>query len=126
MNALFQGRSTDLWEMAETLAGYGCESSSSNAAAAGSICTTASHRIPAGSSLPIRFRWPTLPGPVTPSAVVFWPGYRSSYDPLHAALTGNISASMVIEGSHPYYALDALPGLAKARLEALRDRVRKA
>ena len=25
VNNLFQGRSTDLWEMAETLAGYGCE-----------------------------------------------------------------------------------------------------
>ena len=56
----------------------------------------------------------------------FLAGYRGSYDPLQAVMTGNISAAMVIEGTHPFYALDALPGLAKARLEALRDTIRKA
>ena len=44
---------------------------------------------------------------------------------LQAALSGSISAAMVIEGTHPFYSLDALPGLAKARMEALRDTIRK-
>ncbi len=56
----------------------------------------------------------------------FLAGYRATYDGLQAALTGNISAAMMLEGNHPFYPLDALPGLAKARLEALRETVRKA
>ena len=48
-----------------------------------------------------------------------------TYDPLQAVLYGNISASLVVEGSGPVYALDALPGLAEARLEAQRQAVRK-
>ncbi|WP_322808043.1 PfkB family carbohydrate kinase, partial [Thermanaerothrix sp.] len=53
----------------------------------------------------------------------FLAGYRQTYDPLAAVLHGNVSASLVIEGSGPFYALEALPGLAQARLEALRDAV---
>jgi len=41
-------------------------------------------------------------------------------------LQGNISSSFIFEGTHPFYAMDALPGLAQARLEALRDMVRRA
>jgi len=55
----------------------------------------------------------------------FLAGFRHTYDPLQAVLHGNISASMVIEGHGPFYALEALPGLAQARLEALRQSVRK-
>jgi hypothetical protein len=40
-------------------------------------------------------------------------------------LYGAVSASLTIEGSGPFYALDALPGLAEARLDALKDGVRK-
>jgi hypothetical protein len=32
---------------------------------------------------------------------------------------------LVIEGSTPFYAMDALPGLSEARLAALRESVRK-
>jgi hypothetical protein len=38
---------------------------------------------------------------------------------------GSISASLTIEGSGVFYALDALPGLAQARLDALKDGIRK-
>jgi sugar/nucleoside kinase (ribokinase family) len=55
----------------------------------------------------------------------FLAGYRRTYDPLEAVLFGNISASLVVEGTGPFYALDALPGLAQARLDALRQSVRK-
>jgi sugar/nucleoside kinase (ribokinase family) len=56
----------------------------------------------------------------------FLAGFRSTYEPVDAALHGNISASLVIEGGGPFYALDALPGLAQARLEGLRGMARKA
>lgn len=125
LNDLFQGRTSDPWEMAETLAGYGCEIIVIKRGSRGQYVYDHASRtrwiIPA---YPVEVVNPTGAGDAFCGG--FLAGYRSSYDPLYAALTGNISASMVIEGSHPYYALDALPGLAKARLEALRDRVRKA
>jgi hypothetical protein len=33
---------------------------------------------------------------------------------------------LVVEGSGPFFALEALPGLAQARLEALKEAVRRA
>ena len=55
----------------------------------------------------------------------FLAGFRKTYDPVEASLYGNISASLVIEGSPPFYAIDAMPGLAEARLESLRGMARK-
>jgi sugar/nucleoside kinase (ribokinase family) len=55
----------------------------------------------------------------------FLTGYRDSYNALDGALAGSISASLVSEGSGPFYALDAMPGLARYRMAALRDLVRK-
>jgi ribokinase len=55
----------------------------------------------------------------------FLAGYRRTYEPLMAVLYGNISASLVVEGHPALYALDVLPGLPQARLEALRQSARK-
>lgn len=121
---LFQGRSNNLWEMAEALAAYGCEIIVIKRGENGQFLYDAS----------TRSRWEIPPYParmVDPTGVGdafcggFLAGYRRSYDPLEAVLFGNISASLVIEGSQPNYALGALPGLAEARLEALRQLVRK-
>jgi hypothetical protein len=38
-------------------------------------------------------------------------------------MQGNISASLVIENSDVLYAMDCMPGLAEARLEALKSQV---
>lgn len=122
---LFQGRSTDLWEMAETLSGYGCEMIVIKRGSQGQYLYDGGSKtrwiIPA---YPVQVLDPTGAGDAFCGG--FLAGYRSTYDPLQAALTGNISAAMTMEGTHPFYALEALPGLAKARLEALRETVRKA
>jgi sugar/nucleoside kinase (ribokinase family) len=122
--ALFQGRSQDLWEMAEALAVYGCEIIVIKRGERGQLLyDAASHtrwEIPA---YPARLVDPTGAGDAFCGG--FLAGYRSSYDPIQAALYGNISASLVVEGIGPFYALDALPGLAQARLDALRQSVRK-
>ena len=55
----------------------------------------------------------------------FLAGYRRTFDPLMAVLHGSIAASITIEGSGPFFALDVLPGLAQARLEALRENARR-
>jgi hypothetical protein len=41
-------------------------------------------------------------------------------------LHGSVSASLAIEGSGAYHAMEALPGLPKARLDALAENVKKA
>ncbi|MBN1264479.1 MAG: hypothetical protein JXA25_03240 [Anaerolineales bacterium] len=53
----------------------------------------------------------------------FLAGLVKTGDALEAALHGSISASLVIEGTPALHALDALPGLADARLDALRGKI---
>ena len=53
----------------------------------------------------------------------FLVGLEQTGDVVEAALRGSISASITIEGSGALYALDALPGLVYARLDALRPSV---
>jgi len=124
MKSLFQGRSTDLWEMAETLSGYGCDIIVIKRGSRGQYLynrLNGSHwMIPA---YPVQLVNPYGAGDAFCGG--FLAGYRASYDPLQAALAGNVSAAMIIEGNNPFYALDALPGLAKARKDSLREMVRK-
>lgn len=124
MRALFHGRSTDLWEMAEALASYGCELIVIKRGERGQLLydavTKSKWEILA---YPARVVDPTGAGDAFCGG--FLAGYRQTYDPLQAVLYGSISASLVVEGSGPFYALQALPGLAQARLETLREAVRK-
>ncbi len=124
LRSLFQGKSTDLWEMAAGIAAYGCEMVVIKRGGRGQLLyEAATHN-----------RWEVPPYPARIANLFgagdafcggFLAGYRRSFDPLEAVLYGNISASLVIEGHEFYYALDAMPGLADARLEALRQNVRK-
>ena len=124
LRELFRGRSSDLWEMAQTIADYGCEYVVIKRGERGQFLYDAH-----SSS---RWEIPAYPARIIDATGVgdafcggFLGGYRRTFDPLEAVLYGNISASLVIEGSGPFFALEALPGLAQARLEALRDTIRK-
>jgi len=123
LRSLFEGRSSDPWEMAEALASYGCEVVVVKRGQQGQYVYDHARKkrwiLPA---YPARVVDPTGAGDAFCGG--FLAGFRQHYDPLEAALWGNISASLVVEGCGPFYALDALPGLAHARLEALRDGVR--
>jgi sugar/nucleoside kinase (ribokinase family) len=55
----------------------------------------------------------------------FLAGFRKTFDPLQAVLFGNVAASLVVEGSGPFFALKSLPGLAEARLDRLKAMVRE-
>jgi hypothetical protein len=44
---------------------------------------------------------------------------------LQAALHGNVSASLKIEGIGAFATLEAMPGLAEARLHALKEMARE-
>lgn len=124
IRSLFHSRSTDLWEMTDELAAYGCEIIVIKRAIQGQLLYDAGAKarweIPA---YPAREKDPTGAGDAFCGG--FIAGYRRTYDPLEAVLYGNVSASLAIEGSDPFYTLDTLPGLAEARLETLRQSIRK-
>lgn len=124
IRSLFQGRSIDLWEMAETLGSYGCEFVIIKRGEGGQyVYDSATRNKWEISAYPARVADPTGAGDAFCGGFLL--GYRRTYDPVQAALHGAISASLVIEGSGPFYALGALPGLAEARLEVLRDSVHR-
>jgi len=122
---LFRGRSVDLWEIAEALADYGPE--------------FVLVHLPDGSvrlfdrlgqkgrvipAYPAKTVDPT--GMLDAFDGAFLLNYRKKYDPVEAALCGNVTAAVCMEGFGPYYVLDTLPGLMNARLDVLRGRVSSA
>ncbi len=122
--SLYQARSTDLLEISESLAAAGCEIIVIQRGNRG--CLVYDHRN--------HTRWIV---PAYPSQLVdptgandsfcggFLAGYRQTYDPLEAALHATISRSFCVESSNPKHMLDVMPRLAQARLESLRNLVRK-
>ncbi len=122
LRALFHERSDDLWEMAEAIAAYGCEIVVIKRGLGGQWVYDAGAKkrweIPAYASQEVD---PTGAGDAFGGG--FLAGYLKSFDPVEATLHGNVAASLTIEGSDPFYALDALPGLPQARLDVLRSKV---
>lgn len=121
---LFWGQTHDLWKMAESVSMYGCEYVIIKCGVGGQllydVSTKRKWEIPA---YPARIADPTGAGDAFDGGFVA--GYCKSYDPLEGVLYGNVSASLKLEGSGAFYPLDVMPGLAEARLNALRDMVRK-
>jgi len=121
---LFRGRTEDLWEMAEELASFGCEIIVIKRAIRGQLLYDARSKT--------RYALPAYPGREVDLTGAgdsfcggFLAGWRRTFDPVQAALYGNVSASLTIEGSGPFYPLDALPGLADARLAVIKQSIRK-
>jgi sugar/nucleoside kinase (ribokinase family) len=120
IRALFWGRTTDLWEMAAILGSFGCQAIVIKRGGRGQYLyeteTGRRWEIPA---------YPTNPADLTGAGDAFCGGFLAGYaktlDPLQACLHGNIAASLNIEGSGPFYAFDAMPGLAQARLLSLSE-----
>jgi ribokinase len=121
---LYWGQTHDLWEMAEDVSVYGCEYVIIKCGARGQLLYDTNNKkkweIPA---YPARLADPTGAGVAFCGG--FLAGYCKSYDPLEGVLYGNVSASLKVEGSGALYPLDVLPGLAEARLDALRGMVRE-
>jgi sugar/nucleoside kinase (ribokinase family) len=124
LRSIFWGRTDDLWQMAEALASFGCEFIVVKRGALGQMLYDGVSKkrweIPA---YPARLEDPTGAGDAFCGG--FSAGYLKTYDPVRAVLHGGVSASLAIEGSGAVHALDALPGLAQARLEALTGLVRQ-
>lgn len=124
MRNLFQAETHDLWEMAEAISLYGCEIVVIKRGTQGQLLYVADTKqkwevLP----YPARIEDPTGAGDAFGGGFVA--GYCKDYDPLAGVLYGNISASLMLEGSGALYPMEVMPGLAEARLGALRDMVRK-
>jgi len=121
---LFWGETHDLWEMAEAVSMYGCEYVVIKCGTRGQLLyDTNSKRKWEVPAYPARLADPTGTGAAFCGG--FLAGYCKKYDPLEGVLYGNVSASLKLEGSGAFYPLDVLPGLAEARLTALKDMVRE-
>lgn len=121
---LFQGRSENLWEMAEALAACGCEIIVITRKSRGQyVYDNGNHKRWIIPAYPAKISDPT--GEEDAFCGGFLAGYRQTYLPQEASLFGSISSSFAVEGTGPFYALDALPGLAEARMESLRSMVRE-
>ena len=123
LRQLFWGETHDLWEMAEELGSLGCQVIVVKRGKEGQLLydTNAKKRwkLPAYAS---RVADPTGVGDAFCGG--FLAGYQQSGDILRAAAFGNISASLSMEGSGPFYPTEVLPGLAQARLEAMIGMIR--
>ncbi len=121
---LFNNNSMELWEMAEAICGMGTQIVVIKRASKGQLLYDSYSKK--------RFLIPAYPVKIESLAGVgdafcggFLFGYKESFDPLKAALYGNISASMAIEVSNPWLILEPLHGLPEARFSQLRKNVRK-
>ena len=124
MRNLFQSETHDLWEMAEAVSLYGCEYVVIKRGKHGQLFYHASTKE--------KYEIPAYPARVEDLTGVghafgggFVAGFSKDYDPLEGVLYGNVSASLKLEGHGAFHPLDVMPGLAEARLSALRDTVRK-
>lgn len=124
MRALFWGETHDLWEMAHQVSEVGPQIIVIKRGSLGQLIYDAAgnHRyeVPA---YPARLADPTGAGDAFCGGCLA--GFQKTNDPLMAALHGNVSASLKIEGSGPFYPLDVLPGLAEARLHSLKEMARE-
>jgi ribokinase len=123
--ALFSPMRPSIWDIAEEFAGMGARLVVIRCGQRGYYLydPSCSERwtVP---SYPTRISDPTGMGSAFCGG--FLVGFECTGDLVEAALMGSVSASISVEGSGPLYALDSLPGLAQARLDALRRRVIRA
>jgi sugar/nucleoside kinase (ribokinase family) len=124
LRSLFWGKSNDLVEMAEAIAAEGCEFVVVKRGPQGQLLYDGiSHKIWQIPAYNVDMRDPTGAGDSFCGG--FLGGYHNTNDPLQAVLHGNISASLTIEGSGVFHILESHPGLAKMRLDSLKERVRE-
>ncbi len=124
LRALFWGQTDDLWQMAEAVGEFGCEFTIVKRGARGQMLYDSISKkrweIPAYAA-----RLANENGAGDSFCGGFLAGYQKTYDPLRSMLYGSVSASLTIEGGGAFHALEALPGLAQARLDSLAEIVRQ-
>ena len=125
MRNLFWGETHDPWEMAVMISEYGPTVVVIKRGGHGQYVYDAvgRHRWEIPAYPGVRIADPTGAGDAFCGG--YLAGLKKMDDPLQAALYGGVSASLKLEGSGPFYPLEVMPGLAEARLDALREFVRE-
>lgn len=121
--ALFQGVCSDLRDMSETLLKLGPEALLLDRDASGYLAIDRNGNSYSVPAFPIPTRNPIGGRDAFCGGAIA--GYRQRYDPLDACLYGAVSASINRERSGADYAAGTLRGLAEARLQSLRELVRR-
>ncbi len=124
LRQLFWGKTHDIWEMAEELGVYGCSAVIVKRGEKGQLLYDVAAKkrweLPAYAA---RIADPTGAGDAFCGG--FLAEFQQREDFLRAAACGNISASLSLEGSGPFYPAETLPGFAQARLDALLGQIRR-
>jgi sugar/nucleoside kinase (ribokinase family) len=110
--------------MAEALGAYGCDLVVVKCGERGQLLfESASRRRWEFPAYPVKVMDPTGAGDAFCGG--FLAGFYQTFDPIKAVIHGSVSASIALEGSGPFFALDVLPGLPAARLDVLQDAYRE-
>ena len=124
LRTLFWGKTTDLVEMAQAIAAQNCELVVIKCGSQGQLLYDgSSHKCWQIPAYPVRVMDPTGAGASFCGG--FLAGLHLTNDPLKAALHGNISASLTIEGSGAFQILESHIGLAQARMNSLQENIRE-
>ena len=122
LKSLFHGRSTNIWEMMECVAGFGCAFVIIDDFPRGFYFYDATN-----SS---RYRVPRYPGKVIdPTGEIdsfcggFLVGFQSHYDPLRSVVQGSAAASITVENTGPFAINDCLPGLDQMRMDVIQNMI---
>lgn len=121
--SLFKGRTRDLWEMAEGLAEMGCPLIVIQRGEKGYWMYNSSEK----KKVVLPFyptHWIDPTGISDTFAGAFLGEYKRSFQPIQALIAGDTAASIAVEGTGPFYCLDAFPGLNYARREVLQTMVK--
>jgi sugar/nucleoside kinase (ribokinase family) len=122
--AFFRPEEPDVWEMAEVFGNMGSRFVVIKCGAIGQyIWDKDGHRRWHVPAYPVKVKDVTGAGDTFCGG--FLVGLDQTNDIVEAALRGAVSASIAIEGVGPLFTLEAMTGLAQARLEALRPAVRE-
>jgi len=124
LRSLFWGQSDDLWEMAVAVSECGPGVVVIKRGGHGQyLYESAGKRRWEVPAYPARMADPSGAGEAFCGG--FLAGIQKTSDPLQAVLYGGVSASLKVEGSGPFYALEVMQGLAEARLYSLKQLVRE-
>jgi sugar/nucleoside kinase (ribokinase family) len=122
--AFFRPKGPDIWQMAETFGSMGSRFVVIKCGSNGQyIWDRDEHHRWHVPAYPVKVKDVTGAGDTYCGGFVV--GLDQTCDIVEAALRGAVSASIAVEGVGPFYTLEALHGLAEARLEALRPAVRE-
>ncbi len=118
--SLCKSQTKDIWEMMEIVTDMGCQRVVVTRGLKGYLMYDAASK--KRYSLPnYPNRWLNPTGVEDVFAGAWLSEYKRSYDPVQALVWGCAMASISVEGTGPFYCLEAIPGLAEARALKIRS-----